>query len=116
MYVSVTGLKPKDFIGWVRFGLLTKFASRSAQNAPGLVLCDFKSRNGWQHTLTVWENKKHMIAMSFRAIDGRVLIEILPMGKHWLWHSFGAAAVQFLVLYIWRSDLRETGRQACCKV
>ena len=26
--------------------------------------------------------------------------------------SFGAAAVQFLVLYIWRSDLREAGRAA----
>jgi hemolysin III len=57
-----------------------------------------------------------MIAMSFRTIDGRALIKILPMGTHWLWHSFGAAAVQFLVLYIWRSDLRENGRQACCKV
>jgi hypothetical protein len=38
------------------------------------------------------------------------LTDTLPMGTHWLWHSFGAAAVQFLVLYIWRSDLHEAGR------
>jgi hypothetical protein len=66
--------------------------------------------------LVVGTAASFMIAMSFRTIDGRVLIEILPMGTHWLWHSFGAAAVQFLVLYIWRSDLCETGCQACWKV
>ena len=48
-----------------------------------------------------------LIAVSLRTIDGRALVDTLPMGTHWLWHSFGAAAVQFLVLYIWRSDLRE---------
>ena len=50
-----------------------------------------------------------IIAVLFRTIDGRALVETLPMGTHWLWHSFGAAAVQLLVLYIWRSDLHEAG-------
>lgn len=51
-----------------------------------------------------------VVAVSFRTIDGRLLVETLPMGTHWLWHSFGAAAVQLLILYIWRSDLRERAR------
>ncbi len=46
-------------------------------------------------------------AVTFRTLDGRALVETLPMGTHWLWHSFGAAAVQLLLLYIWRSDLRQ---------
>ena len=49
-----------------------------------------------------------VIAVTFRSVDGRLFVAVLPMGTHWLWHSFGAAAVQFLILYIWRSDLRET--------
>ena len=51
-----------------------------------------------------------ILAISFRTLDGRVLVETLPIGTHWLWHGFGAAAVQCLVLYIWRSDLYEAGR------
>lgn len=46
------------------------------------------------------------LAVACRVLDSRVLIEILPMGTHWLWHSFGAAAVQLLVLYVWRSEGR----------
>ena len=81
-----------------------------------LPVARYLKRNGWMDWwLVVGTAASFMTAMSFRTIDGRALIEILPMGTHWLWHSFGAAAVQFLVLYIWRSDLRETGRQACCK-
>jgi hemolysin III len=45
-------------------------------------------------------------AVGFRSIDGRWLVETLPMGTHWLWHSLGAASVHLLIVYIWRSDLR----------
>ena len=51
------------------------------------------------------------IALAFRTSDGRVLVETLPIGTHFLWHSFGAAAVQFLVLYVWRTDIRATAAQ-----
>ncbi len=50
------------------------------------------------------------LAVTCRTLDGRALVETLPMGTHWLWHSFGAGAVQLLILYIWRSDLRRTER------
>ena len=61
MYVSVTGLKPKGFIGWIRFWKLTIPASKDAQKADGILHCAFNSRNGYQHTLTVWKSKKHML-------------------------------------------------------
>lgn len=68
-------------------------------------------RSGWMDwPLVVGALAAFLIAVSFRTIDGRALVDTLPMGTHWLWHSFGATAVQFLVLYIWRSDLREAGR------
>lgn len=46
------------------------------------------------------------LAVMFRTFDSRLLVDLLPMGTHWLWHSLGAVAVQLLIAYIWRSDLR----------
>ena len=62
MYISVTGLKPKGLIGWIRFWILTIPAAKDAQKADGILHCEFNSRQGYQHTLTVWESKKHMMS------------------------------------------------------
>ena len=80
MYVSVTGLKLEGVIGWVRFGLLTRSASRCAQNAEGVLLCDFNSRNGWQHTLTVWETKNHMMTYRVSPPHLRAMNRISQVG------------------------------------
>ena len=61
MYVSVTGLKPRGLIGWIRFWMLTIPASKKAQKAKGIMHCAFISRQGYQHTLTVWKSKKYML-------------------------------------------------------
>jgi hypothetical protein len=60
MYVSITGLKPKGLIGWIRFWTLTIPASKDAQRAEGIIHFAFNSHNGYQHTLTVWKSKKYM--------------------------------------------------------
>lgn len=52
------------------------------------------------------------LAVTFRTLDSRALVEVLPTGTHWLWHSLGAGSVQLLILYIWRSDLRRADRHA----
>ena len=61
MYVSITGLKPEGIIGWIRFWAYTIHASKDAQKAEGILHCKFNSRNGYQHTLTVWKSKEHML-------------------------------------------------------
>ena len=61
MYVSITGLKPKGLIGWIRFVTLTIPTSKDAQKAEGIIHCAFNSRNGYKHTLTVWKSKEHML-------------------------------------------------------
>ena len=60
MYVSVIGRKPKGFIARIRFLITTIPASRAAQVASGILFCDFKTRNRYHHTLTVWKTKKDM--------------------------------------------------------
>ena len=60
MYVSITGLKPKGLIGWIRFWTLTIPASKDAQRAEGIIHFAFNSHNGYQHTLTVLKSKKYM--------------------------------------------------------
>lgn len=62
MYVSITGLKPRNFISWIIFWITTLPASSLARKANGILLCEFSSRNGYQHTLTVWQTKQHMMA------------------------------------------------------
>lgn len=42
-------------------------------------------------------------AISFRVLDG--FIYVIPMGTHWLWHSFGALSVFFLMSFIYRDRL-----------
>ena len=62
MYVSVTGLKTNNLYASMKFWLLTIPAFRAAQKVDGILLCENKSRNGYQHTLTVCKTKAHMLA------------------------------------------------------
>ena len=62
MYVSITGLKPKGIIGWVRFWAYTVPASKDAQKAEGILHYEFNSQNRFQHTFTVWKSKEHMMS------------------------------------------------------
>ncbi|MFD1094649.1 hypothetical protein [Salegentibacter chungangensis] len=39
------------------------------------------------------------LALAFRLLDR--LVYFLPMGSHWLWHSFGALSVFFIIYYIY---------------
>lgn len=43
------------------------------------------------------------VAITFRVLDN--IIYILPMGTHWLWHTFGALSVFFLMNFIYRDRL-----------
>lgn len=64
--------------------------------------------------LTKWKNTVFVIlgilsfgvAISSRSID--IDINLLPMGTHWLWHCFGAIAVNFLIIFIYRDSLSNT--------
>jgi len=42
-----------------------------------------------------------LVAISFRTLDTFQDINIFYMGTHWLWHTFGAVAVFFLMRYIY---------------
>lgn len=44
------------------------------------------------------------VAAWFRSIDLSVPASFLPMGTHWLWHSFGAISVHLFILYIYGGD------------
>ncbi|MBL7964746.1 MAG: hypothetical protein JNM31_12990 [Flavobacteriales bacterium] len=46
------------------------------------------------------------VAVTFRSLDHSPYMAWMPMGTHWLWHTFGGIAVFFLVGYIWMDDRR----------
>lgn len=81
MYVSVTGVKPKGFFGWIRFWVLTLPASKKAQQAEGVLLCLFNSRNGFQHTFTVWQSKHQMLAYKKSAAHIRAMKGLPKIGS-----------------------------------
>ncbi|CAL2087306.1 Ceramidase [Tenacibaculum sp. 190524A02b] len=62
----------------------------------------------WYAYRTQWKNIQFIIygfvifggAVLFRTLDN--LVVLLPMGTHWLWHTFGGVAVFFLLYYIYQ--------------
>ena len=81
MYVSVTGLKPKGLMGWIRFWVLTIPAGRNAQKSEGVLFCEFKSLNHFQHTLTVWKSKKQMLDCKSSPSHSRAMKGISKIGS-----------------------------------
>ncbi|GAA4279413.1 ceramidase domain-containing protein [Aquimarina mytili] len=47
-----------------------------------------------------------VLAVSFRSLDRILNTEFLYMGTHWLWHLFGGISVFFLMLYLYRDNIR----------
>lgn len=61
MHISITGLKPKGFMGFFKFWRLAIPSFRQAQTAKGNLFCEVKRINGYQCTLTAWEDRPIML-------------------------------------------------------
>ena len=64
-------------------------------------------RTGFRHAGWVWSCIALFVVGWFCRIGEMWVPQRLPMGTHWLWHSFGAAATACLSYYLY---LVETGR------
>ena len=62
MYVSITGLKPKGILGFIKFWRLAIPSFRQAQTAKGNLYCSVKRMKGYQCTVTAWESRDVMLA------------------------------------------------------
>jgi hemolysin III len=66
-------------------------------------------RNGWAQWPWIATSAVCFgVAVTFRSLDRSPLLGALPMGGHWLWHTWGGIAVHFLMGYIWRDDRRRS--------
>jgi hypothetical protein len=61
MYISITGLKPKGILGFFKFWQLAIPSFRQAQTAKGNLFCEVKRINGYQCTLTAWNDRNTML-------------------------------------------------------
>ena len=61
MYISLTGLKPKGILGFIKFWTLAIPTFRQAQTAKGNLYRAVKKVNGFQCTITAWENRDVML-------------------------------------------------------
>ena len=55
-------------------------------------------------SLVLFASLSFGIAITFRVLDN--VMYVLPMGTHWLWHTFGALSVFFLMNFIYRDRLK----------
>jgi hypothetical protein len=61
MYISITGLKPKGFRGYIRFWMHAIPSYNQARNAEGNRYCSVKKIQGYQCTLTAWDSREAML-------------------------------------------------------
>ncbi|MDC0901394.1 hypothetical protein OAR91_00230 [Candidatus Pelagibacter sp.] len=61
MYISITGIKVKGFLGVIKFMRYTIPSFNTAKKTNGNLFCEAKKIDGYHHTLTVWENKNKMM-------------------------------------------------------
>lgn len=61
MHISITGLKPKGFWAYIKFWSLAIPSFTEAKTAKGNLHSDVKKINGYQCTLTAWENREMML-------------------------------------------------------
>jgi hypothetical protein len=62
MHISITGLKPKGILSYIKFWMLAIPTFRQAQTAAGNKHHSVKNIQGYQCTLTVWESRDAMLA------------------------------------------------------
>lgn len=61
MQISITGLKPKGIIGFIKFWTLAIPSFGEAKSAKGNLYSAVKKINGYQCTLTAWESREAML-------------------------------------------------------
>ena len=61
MYISITGLKPRNFFTTIRFWIFTIPAFKAAQKSEGNLFCEAKKIDGYYHTITAWNNRGMMM-------------------------------------------------------
>jgi hypothetical protein len=61
LYISITGLKPKNFFTTIRFFIFTIPAFRAAQRSEGNLFCESKKKDSYYHTITAWKNRDMMM-------------------------------------------------------
>jgi hypothetical protein len=60
-------------------------------------------KTGYQHGgLVALGLALFCVALFFRWADQN--LELMPMGTHWLWHIFGAAAVAAVMIYAYQLE------------
>jgi len=62
MYISITGLKPKGLWGLIRFWILAIPSFNQAKSAKGNLNTAVKKINGYNCTISAWENREMMLA------------------------------------------------------
>ena len=62
VYISITGLRIKNWISIPIFWWYAIPAKMQADSAAGVIFSDAKEVNSYQHTLTAWKSRKAMLA------------------------------------------------------
>ena len=70
MHISITGLKPKGIWGFIRFWTLAIPSFGEAKSAKGNLYSAVKKINGYNCTLSAWENRENSVESRLFRIPG----------------------------------------------
>lgn len=81
VYVSVTGLAPKGILAVPRFWWHAVPSKMQADSALGALFVEVKTVDSYHHTLTIWEDKKAMLAYMTSGAHKNAMKAFRSIGK-----------------------------------
>lgn len=83
MYISITGLRPKNIFQFFRFWYLAIPVMRQAKQAPGNISAEARKINGIYHTVTAWDDELAMKRFLYQGAHRKAIKEFptLATGK-----------------------------------
>lgn len=107
-YISITGLELKSVFWKPRFMMYAIPAHAQAQGSPGNVSTNATSVAGIEHTLTVWESKKEMLAYFRQGAHLKAMKVSKTLGKYGKVHGYESDHIPSWpeALEIWQSQGR----------
>jgi hypothetical protein len=108
MYISITGLKPKNFFSKIKFWMLAIPSFRAAQTAEGNLFCEVKEVDGYKHTLTAWKDRNNMMEYIHGPIHTKAMKEFnsIATGSTYGFESNKIPSWQE-ALELWKTNYKE---------
>ncbi|MEP3275156.1 MAG: hypothetical protein ABJN26_08455 [Stappiaceae bacterium] len=113
VYVSVTGLRPKNIFQYLRFWYFALPVMRQARQSPGNISAEARKINGVFHTVSVWEDDFAMRRFLYQGAHRKAISAFPSMATGKTFGFYSQTVPSWAeVPVIWHAKGREYDKQA----